>query len=204
MKENKVFDIISNIIFVVLIVCSILLTVKNTCFIQIVVSGSSMSPTLTTNEYGYANKTQSAIDNIDRFDIIIFDVTDGENTTGLIKRVVGLPGETIEFKGENFDLYVDDVLVEQSFISLETQKKTGLNLNYGFSKDTPIKLDETSYFVLGDNRANSRDSLHGLGLVDKSQIVGVLVAIFGSCSSLNQKDDVLICEDKKIENIRFF
>ena len=204
MKNNKVLDIISNIIFIILIICSILLTIKNTCFIQIVVSGSSMSPTLKTNEFGYANKTRSAIDNIDRFDIIIFDVVEGEQTTGLIKRVVGLPGETVEFKGENFDLYINNELVEQSFISLETQKKTGLNLNYGFNKDTPIVLDDNSYFVLGDNRANSRDSLHGLGLIKKEQIKGVLVVIFGSCSSLTQNEDALICEDKKIENIRFF
>ena len=94
---------------------------------------------------------------------------------GLIKRVIGLPGETIEFKGDDCTLYVNNVEVTQDFIPHAVQKQTGRNLNYGYSLNTPITLGDDSYFVLGDNRANSFDSLHGLGLVKKDEIVGKAV-----------------------------
>ena len=201
--KNKVLGIISNILFVSLILCSIFLVVRNTCFTAIVVSGNSMSPTLKTNEYGYANKTKFAINNIERFDIITFDVEKNNETTGLIKRVIGLPGETLEFRGEECSLYVNNVYVEQDFITKDIQKLTGKNLNYGYELNTPITLGEDSYFVLGDNRGVSHDSLHGLGLVNKSSIVGVLTCIMGSCESLTE-EETLVCEGKRIGNIRFF
>ena len=201
--KNKIFNIISNVLFVVLIISTVFLVVRNTCFISIVVSGNSMSPTLKTNEYGYANKTRFAINNIERFDIITFDIERNEETTGLIKRVIGLPGETLEFRGEECSLYVNNVYVEQDFITADIQKLTGKNLNYGYELNTPIILDEDSYFVLGDNRGVSHDSLHGLGLVSKKSIVGVLTCIIGSCESLKE-EDVLICEGKRIGNVRFF
>lgn len=201
--KKKILSIISNILFVVLILSATFLVVRNTCYIAIVVSGNSMNPTLKTNEYGYANKTKLAINNIERFDIITFDVEREDGTTGLIKRVIGLPGETIEFKGEECSLYVNNVYVEQNFITKDVQKLTGNNLNYGYKLNTPITLGNDSYFVLGDNRGVSHDSLHGLGLVNKSSIVGVLTCIMGSCDSLKDEGK-LICEGKRIGNIRFF
>ena len=202
--KNKVVLIISNIVFVLLLVSAVLLLVRNTCYTAIVISGNSMSPTLRSGEYGYANKTKSAINNIERFDIIMFEDIKNEEKRGLIKRVIGLPGETIEFKGDDCTLYVNNVEVTQDFITHEVQKQTGRNLNYGYSLNTPITLGDDSYFVLGDNRANSFDSLHGLGLVKKDQIEGVLTIVFGSCDSIEDEDGSIVCEGKHIENIRFF
>jgi len=174
MKNTKAIKNISNVLTIFLLIVVSLLLVRNICYVKIVVSGESMSPNLHNADYGYAIKTNYAKTHINRFSIVIF-----ENETSkedIIKRVIGLPGETISFKGEGNDLYVNGQLIDQYFIDEEMIKDT---LLYGsYSTDEEIIIPENSYFVLGDNRTNSIDSMHGLGFIKQKQIIGVLSFIF--------------------------
>lgn len=176
-KKKKILFILSNILQVVLItVCSFLI-VRNVCYNAIIVSHSSMYPTLNSGDYGYAIKTKYALDHIKRFDIVIFTLDLDENDQEedkLIKRVIGLPGETISFQGDNCDLYVNDNKISQDFIDLETQAHTGIKT---------YTVPENCYFVLGDNRKNSKDSRF-FGCVEKNKMEGILKVI-----TRHQNDD---------------
>ena len=77
-----------------------------------------------------------------------------------IKRVIGLPGETVELR--NGRLYVDGVQVEQPYLAGREDTR-----DYG-----PVKVPQGELFVLGDNRLNSNDSRFGLGFVPKDKVIG--------------------------------
>ena len=96
----------------------------------------------------------------DRFDIVIFKSPDDESRL-FIKRVIGLPGETVEIK--DGQVYINDssTPLDDSFIP---EKMTG---NYG-----PYKVLENCYFMLGDNRNNSKDSRYWVNtFVKKEKII---------------------------------
>lgn len=135
-----------------IIVIILVLLVKRFVFSPIKVNGSSMYPTLRNKDIMILNIIGYRFDDVKRFDIV---VVDGENEY-LIKRVIGLPGETIEYK--NNKLYVNGKLVRDKY----SKKKT---------KDFKTKVPKGSYFVMGDNRNNSLDSRY-LGAFKKNKILG--------------------------------
>ena len=97
----------------------------------------------------------------------------------LVKRVVGLPGETIKY--ESGQLYVNGEPVEENFISDDVKKQTVTR----YGNDIPeIKLKDDEYYVLGDNRGNSTDSRY-FGAIKKSQIKGVGMMLFAKCKSVS-------------------
>ena len=96
---------------------------------------------------------------IKRFDIVVVDYPDEP----LIKRVVGLPGEKIEYR--NNKLYINDKLVKENF---EVNGKTG---DYEIIESGESVIPDDMYFVMGDNRINSTDS-RSIGPVKKEQILG--------------------------------
>ena len=138
------------IILVVVIIRSFIVT-------PIRVDGSSMYPTLNDKEMLILKKYDK---NYKRFDIIVFK----SGNDKLIKRIIGLPGEKIEYK--NNKLYINGKYYKEPF--LKNNQKT-----YDFElKDTKYKvIPKDSYFVLGDNRTNSTDS-RVLGPINKKVIQG--------------------------------
>lgn len=100
---------------------------------------------------------------INRYDIITFNKTiekDGKKISdNLIKRVIGLPGDTLTFSDNN--IYVNGDLVDDSFVKYKT---------FTYKNETIVVPDE-KYFVMGDNRGNSYDS-RNWGFVDRSEIKG--------------------------------
>ena len=116
------------------------------------VNGSSMFDTLHDGDIMILNIVGYRFSPVERFDIVVVD--DGEEY--LIKRVIGLPGETIEYK-EN-QLYVNGKKIKENYGSEKTE-------------DFKTKVPKNSYFVLGDNRTNSRDSRY-YGAFLKSKILG--------------------------------
>ncbi len=119
------------------------------------VVGSSMEPTLSNGDLIIAQITK----NPERYDIIILEEDMGEHPY-LIKRVIGLPGETIQIS--NNTIYINGKPIADP-IKVEME-------NYGLANE-PIVLDDNEYFVLGDNRNDSYDSRE-FGPVFKENILG--------------------------------
>lgn len=127
-------------------------------FATSIVEGDSMYPSLEDGERIVFNKLVYIISKPERGDIIIIQQPEKH----YVKRIIGLPNETIEMKDHT--LYIDGKKVESDYVDDFESKLTG---NFG-----PITLPEDNYFVMGDNRAISKDSRNGLGLIDRSDIIG--------------------------------
>ena len=127
-----------------------------------VVMGHSMEPTLQDSDNLITDKITYRFRDPKRFDIIVFPFKDNRATL-LIKRIVGMPGETVQVIDGN--VYVNGYVLED---------------NYGYAVMTdpglaadPVVLKEDEYFVLGDNRNNSTDSrFESVGNIHRSEIIG--------------------------------
>lgn len=121
------------------------------------VDGDSMFNTLKDNEVLLLKKYDK---DFDRFDIVVFN----HGSSKLIKRVIGLPGEHVEYK--NNELYINGEKIEDAKVLMKTGDFKLEDL--GFSV-----IPKDMYFVLGDNRTNSTDS-RLIGLVSKDDISGTV------------------------------
>ncbi|MGM9873977.1 MAG: signal peptidase I [Bacilli bacterium] len=199
--SNKIVNCVLSFVFVLCILgfsCSIF---HRNYFLSIYVDGSSMYPTLNNSndrsryDFGIVDPHQSAINKIKRFDIITtyypWDNLDynlpynrgdkvKDSAEYKIKRVIALPNET--FKIENNDLYVlNNESNEFEYINIPFERN-GVD-THRFSTDGTIVLNENEYWVMGDNWINSLDCLDSNSPVYKENLVGVLVAIEGTCDS---------------------
>ena len=132
------------------------------------VSGASMYPTLHNGDRMLLSK----IGDIHRFDVVILKAPD-ENVE-YIKRVIGMPGDTVEMKSGV--LYINGKKVDQPFINTEALAKQTVFID-DFTLESltgEAKVPEGKYFVLGDNRGVSKDS-RMIGFIDRSAIEGKAV-----------------------------
>ena len=140
-------------------------------------TGSSTAPGSKKVDYGVMDKHERALKGIKRFDIVVCKYSENDSSDK-IKRVVGLPGETIKFgHGEvNGTLFVKnggDFFVQEQPIPNEY-------VVAGAYPDVEITLGNDEYFVLGDNRAHSSDS-RNVGAIKYTWLVGKVVAICAYC-----------------------
>ena len=127
------------------------------------VNGTSMYPTLEDGDQLIADKITYRFRDPERFDIIIFPYKYAENTY-FIKRIIGLPGETVRID-EQGNIYIDGEILEEDY-GYETILYAGLAAQ-------EIQLGEDEYFVLGDNRNVSEDSRYAdVGNIKREDIVG--------------------------------
>lgn len=130
---------------------------------QIEVNGSSMESTLHSRDHLILEKISYETGNPKRFDIIVFKPYSDQNKTYYIKRVIGLPGETIQIIGS--EIYVNDNLLVEHYGKDPIED--------GGIANEPIVLGKDEYFLMGDNRNNSTDSRDPrVGIVNRSQILG--------------------------------
>lgn len=155
------------------------LLIKQFAFQFVRVDGPSMQPNLQNNERVVCLKQAK----IHRGSVVVFDANGVDPQvsvkTEYVKRVIGLPGDTVEAKNGN--LYVNGKRVDQSYISKsERSSGTGTWTLHSISQENSwvlhngaYKVPKGEYFVLGDHRSVSNDSRYW-GFVPKSKIVGVV------------------------------
>lgn len=128
-----------------------------------IVIGDSMNETLHDEDNLIVDKLTYRFRDPKRFEIIVFPYEQEENTL-YIKRIIGLPNETV-YIDESGNIYINDVLLVENY-GKETIISPGLAAN-------PITLGPDEYFVLGDNRNCSRDSRYeDVGLISFDKIEG--------------------------------
>ena len=135
------------------------------------VDGSSMRPTLEDGDNLWVDKLSYTFGDPKRFDIIIFNPNGNEDIT-YVKRIIGLPGETVAMDMDGL-IYINGVLLNENYALDEPFLRTNLGI---LSAGNEIVLGEDEYFVLGDNRNNSMDSRRSdPGNVKREYIVGKVV-----------------------------
>ena len=129
------------------------------------VDGSSMEPMLSDGDNLIVDKITYRFSSPKRFDIIVFPFKQEKNTY-YIKRIIGLPGETVQIDLQG-NIYINGEVLEENY-----GREVILPENVGVAI-SPIVLGEDEYFVMGDNRNNSRDSrAEVIGNIKKADIVG--------------------------------
>ena len=139
---KELWENIKMIIFVLIFV----LVVNNFLIINAKIPSPSMENTIMTGDRIFGNRLAYVLGDPQRFDIVIFRYPDDESQL-FIKRIIGLPGETVEIIDGKVYIDGSETPLDDSFTP---ETPTG---NYG-----PYTVPENCYFMLGDNRNNSKDS----------------------------------------------
>lgn len=177
-KKNELFEWTKAILFAILIAVGI----RTFLFTPIVVDGESMVPTLHNADRMVVSKLGTP----DRFDIVVFHA---DEYNDYIKRVIGLPGDEIEYK--NDVLYINGKAYEEKYLD---QSKKEVKALYGedalLTEDFTLEelwgyktVPEGTIFVMGDNRRNSKDSRH-IGVVSLDKVVGNTNVIYWPLSDV--------------------
>lgn len=129
------------------------------------VKGSSMEATLSDGDSLFVDKISYRFRDPERFDIIVFPFQYGENKY-FIKRIIGLPGETVQID-EAGNIYIDGEILVESY------GREVIRPEYIGRAAEPVTLGDDEYFVMGDNRNNSSDSrLDMVGNIRREDIIG--------------------------------
>ncbi len=162
---NKVIkEVLSTVLYLLGVVCLTYLVIT---FVgqRTEVSGESMEPTLADRDNLIVDKITYRFRAPQRFDIIVFPFQYKEHTF-YIKRIIGLPGETVQI-GEDGTIYINGEVLEESY------GKEIIKPEYIGIARNPVQLGEDEYFVLGDNRNNSSDSrTEAVGKIHRKDIIG--------------------------------
>lgn len=160
-------------IIAIAVALCLVFVVRSFFFEQYKVSGESMSPTFEDKERVIINKMATWTNGLHRGDVIVFHADEKKD---YIKRLVGLPGDKIEYK--NDVLYVNGKAVEENYLKGNKELAVNKPLTEDFTVKTLVNSDgkdtvpEGKYLVLGDNRAISLDSRRSLGLIKSDSVVG--------------------------------
>mgnify|MGYP003393197178 CR=1 FL=1 len=159
-KESFIFETIKFIFLALIIVMPIRIFIAE----PFVVSGASMDPSFHDGQYLIVDRISYRVSDPARGDVVIFEPPVDPDRY-YIKRIIGLPTETIEIHGTNITVknseYPDGFKLDESFVSSDNQKYDELT----------ITLKNDQYFVMGDNRKASSDS-RIWGPVKRTAIVG--------------------------------
>jgi len=167
-KRRKHFDYdiffsVLRWVFEIAIVCVIAFVLVWYFGQRVHVVGSSMQPKYENGDKVHVNRIAYNIGSPKRGDIIAFHPNGNENAYCYVRRIIGLPGETVELKEGK--IYINGKEIE------ETYDTTAID-DVGIA-DEPIELEGNEYFVLGDNRQNLDDSRSSeIGNVKRSEIEG--------------------------------
>ena len=163
-EENPIVEIIKTLGTAAVLAFGIRTFVAEARYIP----SSSMEPTLEINDRLIIEKISYLLRSPQRGDVVVFSPTETlreqKFKDAFIKRVIGLPGDTVEVKGGT--VYVNDRPLREKYIEEAPEYKYG-----------PVTVPEDKYLVLGDNRNNSYDS-HYWGFVPRKNLIGRAVIRF--------------------------
>lgn len=172
-RGQKIRNALLELAIYVLIVVVCVVFVPKYVIQRTIVDGTSMETTLQNQDNLLVEKVSYHFSDPKRFDVIVFypfgqhpskdEVEDEDKVPYYIKRVIGLPGETIQITGDT--IYIDGEVLEEDF---------GKDpMTYSGVAADPLTLGEDEYFVLGDNRGVSEDSRYAeIGPVSRDKIAG--------------------------------
>lgn len=174
-KSKKSWRFLSGAITIILSLLVLFLTV-HTVLIKLVpsnsfiniVSGESMEPTLHNGQFMFTSDEAVKRGDIivSRFPQKLIEVSPEKKSTTIIKRVIGLPGETVDIQKDGTVL-INNVALDESYLTDEHKKST-----YFEGKNNHVELNSAQYFIMGDNRDNSYDSRY-FGAVNIGDMYGV-------------------------------
>ena len=169
-KAGKASHLLTNVIiiaFCIGIAYFLASFVTNYVAYQTPVEGESMEPTLTDGDSVVIQRLSYYFTDPKRYDVVVFPVhydSGSTEKTYYIKRVIGLPGETVQIIDGS--VYINNE-------KLTEDKYSSTSINEAGIAENPLVLGENQYFVMGDNRNMSTDSRNSyVGLVNKNDIVG--------------------------------
>ena len=170
-KQRSQMRAIWEWVFVVVVAISAAMLIRVFLFQQYYIDGPSMQTTLMPEDRVLVNKMSYKLHDIHRGDVIVFDrVTNEVQHDDLIKRVLGLPGETLEIR--SCIVYIDGVQVDEPYLNPEQTSQVEPSARCGSHTDmAPIVVPEEMVFVMGDNRVQSFDS-RDFGPIDSDKVRG--------------------------------
>ena len=152
-------------IMVFVVAAAMAFVVRTFIFEPVRVDGASMMNTLVDGEFMIATKFDYWLGDPERFDIVICNYPNTSDGMYRVKRVIGMPDETIELRGG--ELYIDGKYIEQNFDMTPNEAYFG-----------PYTVPPGHYFVIGDNRNNSKDSRSAMvGPLSRDEIKGHVRAV---------------------------
>jgi len=183
-QRERVFKVILKILIWLVILAGVVLgawAVTEYCIEITYMTGYSMNGALEDGDRIIINRMSYKNSDPERFDIIVFEKNGKEHSYYGIRRVIGLPGETVCIR--EGQIYINDELLEEP-VNVEPMLVPGL-------AEEPLLLDEDEFFVLGDNRNESEDSrFTSMGNVTREEIVGrawIRTNSFGFIGNFNKK-----------------
>ena len=160
------------------------------------VDGRSMYPTLKDGEFGFTNVGGVLLNGVERGDIVVVTMEEEGQKTHWVKRVIGLPGDTVSCV--NDVVYINGKVLDETKYIAPDYRQSVVD-KFGYFNKVPnadntnvedfeeVKLGDDEYYVMGDNRPYSKDSRY-VGPVKKSQIFAKKMLVLLPISDIGVKD----------------
>lgn len=174
--KSETFEWIKAIVIALILA----ILIRTFLFAPIIVKGESMVPTLQNSEQMIVNKIGYVFSEPKRFDIVVFHANEEQD---YIKRVIGLPGDHIEYIDDT--LYINGKPYEEDYLDpLKEQLDTKLTYDFTLEELTNESTVPEGYlFVMGDNRQYSLDS-RDLGFISMDEVVGKANIVYWPISAI--------------------
>ncbi len=194
--ERTLLEDILDFVKVFVISAIVILLFVNFVAHPVRVDGKSMYPTLKDGEFGFTNVGGVLLNGVERGDIVVVTMEENGQKTHWVKRVIGLPGETVSCV--NDVIYINGKALDETKY-IDPDYRQSLVDKFGYFNKVPnadntnvedfeeVKLGDDEYYVMGDNRPYSKDSRY-VGPVKKSQIFAKKMLVLLPISDIGVKD----------------